>query len=342
MLTLPLSILLALSISTGPALAADLQLPDQLVPLGHTVGVKLFSDGVIVVGLSKIQTDTGTYSPATKAGIEVGDVITHIGSQKVNTAESVQNAIKTGEITSLRIIRDGKNMQVELKPARSETDNAYKLGIWVRDSMAGIGTLTFYDPLSGMYGALGHGVSDVDTQMLMPLLSGSIMDSVVTSVTKGETGNPGELNGQFNLREDCGTITKNSETGIFGFLSQPELFVEKSAVEVASRDEIKTGNAVILSNINGDSVKQYDVEIIHVYPEAQSKYQNLMIRVTDPELLASTGGIVQGMSGSPILQNGKLVGAVTHVLVNDPTRGYGILINNMINHAFMAKSAIAA
>ena len=208
-----------------------------------------------------------------------------------------------------------------------------RLGAWIRDSMAGIGTMTFYDPLSGRFGALGHGVTDVDTGGLMPLEHGSIMDATVKAVKRGESGSPGELRGSFDLTRDSGSLYANTDCGLFGVIEgESNALGTQNAVPVAQRGEVAVGAASILANCEGDAVREYAVEIERIYA-GSSPTRNMLVRVTDPELLACTGGIVQGMSGSPILQNGKLVGAVTHVLVNDSARGYGIFIENMLDAA---------
>ena len=199
--------------------------------------------------------------------------------------------------------------------------------------MAGIGTLTFYDPQSGVFAALGHGISDVDTAILMPLETGSIMKATVSDVKKGLSGEPGELHGVFDLQHDLGNLYANTQQGIFGTLDDKALVQNGQGVEIASRDQVHTGKATILSNIAGDQVEEYEIEILTLYPESSGDTRNLMIQVTDPRLLETTGGIVQGMSGSPILQDGRLVGAVTHVLINEPSRGYGILAENMVKTA---------
>ena len=190
-------------------------------------------------------------------------------------------------------------------------DGVWRLGAWIRDSMAGIGTMTYYDPVSGTYGALGHGITDVDTALLMPLYAGSITEATVKAVKRGERGSPGELKGDFSGSRDLGTVASNTEGGIFGSM-EPCALTAGEPVPVAQADEVKTGPATILSNISGDETQEYAVEIVKIYPQSQAT-RNLLIRVTDSALLEKTGGIVQGMSGSPILQNGRLVGAVTHV-----------------------------
>ena len=195
--------------------------------------------------------------------------------------------------------------------------------------MAGIGTLTYYDPITGSYGALGHGITDVDTAKLMPLASGSIMETTVKAVKKGAKGDPGELKGDFSVQHDVGTVCINSDGGIFGTVADPDFLQMGTPVPVATARQVKSGPATILATISDDDTAEYTVEIVRVFPGNQST-RNLLLRVTDQRLLDATGGIVQGMSGSPILQNGRIVGAVTHVLLNDPTQGYGILMENML------------
>ena len=306
----------------------------EVIPLGRAVGIKLFSDGVLVVGLSSIDTAEGPAAPGRTSGLKAGDVITHIDQTEVNTIEEVQKLVtqKRDAPMTLQVRREGSALQLTAQAARSEA-GAYQLGVWLRDSMAGIGTMTFYDPQSGVFAALGHGINDVDTAQLMPLQSGSILYSDVADVKKGQKGEPGELKGVFQIDRDLGSLYANTPGGVFGTLSDNSFFQETEAVEVASRDEVHTGEAVIRSNVAGDATEEYEVEIIRIFPENQQDTRNLMLKVTDARLLETTGGIVQGMSGSPILQDGKLVGAVTHVLVNDPTQGYGILIENMMERA---------
>ena len=268
-------------------------------------------------------------------GLREGDIITHINREEVDSIEEVQSVLQEvgGKPMSIRAVRDDKTVQLTAQAVQCGSDGQYKLGAWIRDSMAGIGTLTFCEPATGRFGALGHGINDVDTAQLMPLQSGSIMYSEVTDVKKGEKGAPGELHGAFQVNRDLGELYANTASGVFGRLEDGTLTDGLEPVPVAERKEVKTGAATILSNIAGDQVEEYQVEIIRVYPANGADTRNLMLKVTDPRLLETTGGIVQGMSGSPILQNGKLVGAVTHVLVNDPTQGYGILAENMLLEA---------
>ncbi|MCD8353031.1 MAG: SpoIVB peptidase [Clostridiales bacterium] len=304
--------------------------PTMLVPVGKTVGIKLFSHGVMVVGLEEIATAQGSYSPARESGLKVGDIIIQLDGQQVDTIEEVETILRqqSGETLAVTALRSGRRLEVTAEAAPCLADGSYKLGAWVRDSMAGIGTVTWYDPVTGRFCALGHGINDVDTSLLMPMKTGSIMGATVTSAVVGSSGHPGQLHGTFDLTQDLGSLTANTDCGVFGQLYGD---LDGEALPVAERSQIRTGKATILCNVDGDEVKEYSVEILRLYPAAASETRNLLLQVTDAELLEATGGIVQGMSGSPILQDGRLVGAVTHVLVNDPTRGYGILAETMLD-----------
>lgn len=306
-----------------------------LIPIGRAVGIKLFSDGVMVVGLADVDTGSGSQNPAKTCGLREGDIITHINSEEVDSIEEVQSILQdlSGEKMSIRAVRGGQELQMTAQAVKCSADDSYRLGAWIRDSMAGIGTVTYYDPQTRTFGALGHGVSDVDTAQLMPLQSGSIMYAEVSDVKRGAAGAPGELRGAFQVERDLGDLYANTGCGIFGTLTDEALAGGLEALPVAARNEVKTGKAVIRSNIAGDRVEEYEVEITHIYPDSGGEGRDLMLKVTDPRLIQQTGGIVQGMSGSPIVQNGKLVGAVTHVLVNDPAQGYGILAESMLQAA---------
>lgn len=316
-----------------PARAAEEQ--RELIPMGRTVGIKLFSDGVMVVGFGEVTTAQGRQTPARDCGLQEGDIITHINREEVDSIEEVQSVLQEvgGEAMSIRAVRDDKEVQFTAQAAQCSADGQYKLGAWIRDSMAGIGTLTFCDPETGLFGALGHGINDVDTARLMPMQEGSILYSEVVDVQKGAKGTPGELHGAFQADTDLGALWSNTTSGVFGQLSDERLTQGLEPVPVAERSQVQVGPAVIRSNVAGDQVEEYTVEITRIFPEKDGDTRNLMLKVTDPRLLETTGGIVQGMSGSPILQDGKLVGAVTHVLVNDPTQGYGILAENMLLQA---------
>lgn len=322
------ALLLALLVCAGaPADAAAVNGMSQgtaarmLVPVGHTVGIKLFSRGVVVVKLS----DGGT--PAKSCGLRTGDVILECGGAAVTSTEQFQSLLQqsNGGETDLQVRRNGDSMTLSVSPAQNE-QGVYCIGAWIRDSMAGIGTMTFYDPATGVFGALGHGITDTDTALLMPFSNGSILPSTVKAVKKGEPGAAGELRGDFDLTRDLGQLYANTAAGIFGTL-ETEGLKDAGAVPAGAP---QPGPAVIRSNIQGDRVAEYDIEILKVVSGAADG-RDMVISVTDPQLIAVTGGIVQGMSGSPILQNGRIVGAVTHVLLNEPTKGYGISIENMLS-----------
>ena len=305
----------------------------RVIPVGRAVGIKLFSDGVLVVGFSQIPAEGGSVTPAKESGLKEGDIITHINAAEVDTIEEVQEQIRQigGKEMSIRALRDGKTVQVTTQAVQCSTDGTYKLGAWLRDSMAGIGTVTYYDPATGEFGALGHGINDVDTAQLMPMESGGVLSATVSDVKKGQRGEPGELHGDFVLEQDIGQLMANTSHGIFGTLADDGL-AAMEALEVAAKDQVETGKAFIYSNISGDEVKAYEVEITKLFPTAKDG-RDMMVKVTDPALLAATGGIVQGMSGSPIIQNGRLIGAVTHVLVSDPSQGFGFLAQRMLETA---------
>ena len=305
-----------------------------VVPVGRAVGIKLFSDGVVVVGTSDVATDAGNVNPAKACGLKEGDIITHINSTEVDTIEEVSALLQEleGETMSIRAIRDERQVQLTAQAAFCPADGTYKLGAWIRDSMAGIGTVTFYCPDTGAFGALGHGINDADTALLMPLESGSILPATVAGVEKGKSGTPGQLRGVFDTSSTLGLLSANTAGGVFGVMTDSH-WADGEAVEVASRKEVTTGEAAILCNISGDRVDQFQVEIVKVFSERADDCRDYLIKVTDPRLLEATGGIVQGMSGSPILQNGKIIGAVTHVMVDDPTSGYGIYVGRMLRQA---------
>ena len=293
-----------------------------LVPVGHTVGIKLFSRGVVVVKL----TDGGT--PARACGLRTGDVIVKCGGTAVTSAEQFRSLLQKEGDTSLQVCRSGEEMTLRVAPEANDRGE-YGIGAWVRDSMAGIGTMTYYDPASRTFGALGHGITDVDTALLMPFYDGAILPSTVKAVKKGESGEAGELRGEFDLTGDLGPLYANTDRGVFGTLTASYAPAEQEALPVGAPEK---GSAQILANVRGDAVERFSVEIEKVL-SGTGDGRDMVLRVTDPALIDATGGIVQGMSGSPIVQNGALVGAVTHVLLHDPTKGYGISMENMLSAA---------
>lgn len=297
-----------------------LALPQYLIPVGRTVGIKLYTKGLVVTEL-----DDGMAAQA--AGIRRGDSIMAANGQSVASAQELREAVKDGSHVVLTVRREGKTAEFLLTPER--IDERWLLGMHVRDNICGIGTVTYVDPDSGSFGALGHGVGNFCGGGLLQLEQGILVASDVTDVQKGKCGTPGALHGAFDASDVRGMVEKNSEHGIFGKISRVP---ENAAVPVAQAGEIRMGEAKILANVDGTAVEEFSVRIEKLYPEAKNG-RDLLVRVTDARLLACTGGIVQGMSGSPIIQDGKLVGAVTHVLVNDPTRGYGIFIEHMLDAA---------
>ena len=311
---------MALVLCTTAALAVE-NGERSLIPVGHTVGVKLFSRGVVVVKLPERTT------PARACGLKTGDVILECGGESVTSTEQFQSLLQENgtEATELAIKRDGSAMTLSVEPERNDA-GVCCIGAWIRDSMAGIGTVTYYDPETRTFGALGHGITDGDTAALMPFGSGAILASTVKAVKKGGTGSAGELRGDFDLSGDVGTLYANTSCGIFGTVTADCPLTCGECVPAA---EPKAGPAVIRANVAGDAVEEYTVEILKVLPGAADG-REMVLSVTDPALIAATGGIVQGMSGSPILQDGKLVGAVTHVLLSDATKGYGISIGTML------------
>lgn len=333
---LALIIVISLLTSTAAATSAtqNSNYPKELVPIGRTAGIKLFSDGVLIVGISKIVTDKGEISPADAAGLKPGDIIIEIDSKKITSVVDLRNALQSKSRLQIEYIRSGKRERCHIQPAISSEDGTRKLGAWVRDSMAGIGTLTFYDPQTKMFGALGHGINDVDTSALMPLAKGSLIKSKVVSVRPGEAGSPGELLGEFDVNSEFGTLIANTEFGVFGKMDISALQPVKNSMPVAQVHEVVPGKATILANVEGEKIVEYEIKIKKLYSLDENSIRDMTIEITDPRLLAKTGGIVQGMSGSPILQNGKIVGAVTHVLINEPTRGYGIYIQKMLHNAY--------
>jgi len=309
----------------------------MIYPGGQPIGVKLNTKGVLVVALSDLDNgNSKVASPAALAGIEIGDSIIKINGEIINNSEQISRVINSsdgGNIT-IEIERKGEKLTKTVKPVKSLPDNYYKVGLWVRDSTAGVGTLTFYDEKSGIFGALGHPITDIDTGTILSVNSGEIVSSSINSLRKGTRGNPGELRGIF-VNEDLilGNINKNTECGIFGKSNTKLINKYNKPLPIAMQSEIKEGPAQILTTINGEEPSLYDVKIQKLLPQDSPGSKSMLICITDPILLEKTGGIVQGMSGSPIIQNGKIIGAVTHVLINKPDTGYGIYIEWMLKEA---------
>jgi stage IV sporulation protein B len=311
----------------------------RVIPGGQSIGVKLNTVGVLVVGHHLINTISGKKSPGEIAGIKIGDIITEINGNKIekmtDVAPFVQAAGQEGKPLDMVISRESGKITTKLTPLKDKGENIYKLGLYIRDSAAGIGTMTFVHPQSKKYGALGHVISDMDTKQPIVVEDGQIVRSTVTSIEKGSNGDPGEKLARFSSdREIVGNIQKNSPFGIFGEMAKElKNGVMDKPLPIALSHQVKEGPAKILTVVNDDRVEEFDIEIVSTIPQKFPATKGMVIKVTDPKLLKKTGGIVQGMSGSPIIQDGKLIGAVTHVFVNDPTSGYGVHIEWMLNEA---------
>lgn len=306
----------------------------ELYPGGNVVGIKLKTNGPLVVGFSDIENgNEKPYSPSKESGINLGDIILSINGIDINSSELLAEtlvSINEDEL-DIKIERDDKILYKKVKPVKS-SDGKNKIGLWVRDSTAGIGTVTFIDPKTGIFGALGHPITDVDTGDIIKISKGNIVNSSVVNIKRGEKGNPGELKGVFiNDDINLGSVDYNTKYGIFGEYSLENFYGEK--LEIGLKDEIQEGPAKIISTIDSDEPKAYDVVIEKLLQQDNPSSKSMIIKVVDDELLEKTGGIVQGMSGSPIIQNNKLVGAVTHVLVNKPDTGYGIYIEWMLKES---------
>lgn len=299
----------------------------MLIPSGEAFGLKMLTEGVIVSDFGIVKSSNGSFSPAQHAGVKTGDIIIRANGQKILSSDDLTSAIaESPERVELELERNGEKITVEVRAEKSLDDGCYKLGLWTRDSCAGIGTLTFIDAQSGAFAGLGHGVCDSITGQLLPLSSGSIVPVAINDVRKSADGIPGELCGSFISGKTSGRIVSNNKCGIFGIFSD---YKEEKAIPMGFRQEITVGEAKILCTTDGGGIKEYQILIEKINADSNDCERNMTIRITDDELLKKTGGIVQGMSGSPIIQNGKLVGAVTHVFVNDVTRGYAIFAENM-------------
>ncbi len=303
---------------------------DYVYLSGQCFGLKLYSDGVLIVGIDDVILPEGEESPAKKAGLQVGDILKQINGVSVSSNNDVSSLIgKTdGNEVEMVIIRNGETKRLSFKPFRSD-GGTLKAGMWIRDSFAGIGTMTFYTD-ENVFGGLGHSVTDVDTGEAVPIVSGEAVNVIINGCVKGTQQSAGELYGVFTDKK-LGDLSVNSDRGVFGQISSAPSQTKK--VPVALRQEIKTGDAQIISTVDENGPQYFDVKITKLFSSGESNMKNMIIQVTDEKLISETGGIVQGMSGSPIIQNGKFVGAVTHVFVNNPLEGYAIYAENMVSQA---------
>ena len=300
-----------------------------VIPLGRAIGMKMYTKGVLVVGMSEIEGQ----KPYENSGIETGDKIVEINNQKINNTDELIACVNSsnGEKIEITYVSDNEEEVTSILPVKTG-ENEYKLGLWVRDAAAGVGTLTFYEPSTGEFGALGHGINDVDTYELIDIANGELVTTNIVDIVKGEDGTPGEIRGIIDGESTIGSIYKNTSYGVYGKVidtSRLNLYTSNE-LEVANRNEIKTGKAQIMCELENGKIEKYEIEIQKIFLENNQDNKSMLIKVTDEDLIEKTGGIIQGMSGAPIIQNGKFIGAITHVLVNDSKTGYAVFADLMI------------
>ena len=306
----------------------------KVIPVGQVAGLKLYTTGVLVVGMSEIKgIDNKKYKPYENTGIQEGDTIVQIENDEITgTKELIQKVNSSkGKELNLKYVRDGEILECAISPVKTSASE-FKLGLWVRDSAAGIGTMTYYEPETKNFAALGHGITDVDTGKLINISNGQFITTKVLSIIKGEDGAPGKIQGSISEQFNIGTIKKNSIFGIYGVAEdlQKIKIDPNKKMNVATRNEIELGEATILCSLDDEKTKEYKIQIEKIYLNNNYDNKSMLIKVTDKELIEKTGGIIQGMSGSPVIQNGKFIGAITNVLVNDPTKGYVVFGDLMI------------
>ena len=306
----------------------------KVIPIGQVAGIKLYTTGVLVVGMSEIKgTDNVKYKPYENSGIQEGDTIVQIEDKNISDTKELIDIVNSskGKKINIKYVRNDEILECSIEPIKtSETE--YKIGLWVRDSAAGIGTMTYVEPKTSNFAALGHGITDVDTGNILNISNGQFITTKVFSIIKGENGNPGKIQGSINEQSEIGTIYKNSIFGIYGKINDiTKVYINKSnEMDVAMRSEIKLGEASILCSLDGESAKEYKIQIDKIFLNNDYDNKSMLIKVTDEELIKKTGGIIQGMSGSPVIQDGKFIGAITNVLINDPTRGYVVFGDLMV------------
>ena len=309
----------------------------ELYAGGNSVGVRVSTDGVLAVGYSDFTTGEGEVeSPAQNGGIQIGDRLISVNGNKIKNSKDLSKKINESKSENVEILieRNGEEITKNINLSKN-ADGDYKIGLWVRDSTAGVGTLTFYDKESGKYGAIGHPITDSETEKILSIKNGDLLNSSIISIKKGVKGNPGELRGIFSSdKKPIGNVTGNTQCGIFGSMNTENLKnINNKTYKVGWRDEIQPGPAQIITTIDEEGPKLYDIEIVKLAKQDSISTKSMVIKITDERLLEKTGGVVQGMSGSPIIQNDKIIGAVTHVLVNKPEVGYGIYIEWMLKDA---------
>lgn len=301
----------------------------KLIPCGDSVGVRIDTQGVMVLGIGTVIGEDGKEYEPSKNILKPGDMILKVNNTDIDSKETLINCIENNDNLNIQIKRDNIIQNVNMNCIKGE-NGKNKIGVWVRDSTQGIGTLTYINPDTKYFGSLGHGIVDVDTKEIMDVKDGKIMKSEIIDIKKGEKGSPGELVGNINKTENIGEITNNTNVGIYGKITDDKFIENKEALPIGFKDSVQIGKASILCNIDGNNVEEYDIEIESINKYNIDNSKSMVIKITDERLLEKTNGIVQGMSGSPIIQNGKIIGAVTHVFVNEPSKGYGIFIENML------------
>lgn len=312
--------------------AVSQQTAKKVYVSGESFGIKLYTDGVIVVGTKDVSSADGSCNPAKEAGIEKGDIIVEINNKKISSADDVEEILNdnNGQEYNIKVKRNGNYKFFTLVPVFSPSEGCYKVGLWVRDSTAGIGTITFFNPNNNRVAALGHPITDVDTGEIMPILNGEAVKANVTKIYKSTAGETGSICCDFT-NDVIGTLDNNCNSGIYGEYSCN--VDDYPMYEVASAEDVEKGYAQILCTLDDEGAKLYTIEITRISYRENNNDKNMVVKVVDKELLEKTGGIVQGMSGSPIIQNGKLVGALTHVIVDSPEKGYAIFAQKMIEQS---------
>lgn len=304
-------------------------------PIGRTIGLKLYTDGILVIGMSEIDGEDGNkYKPYNGSGIKEGDMIKSVNGKSISNTDELINIINEskGETVSIRYQRESEEIYTTITPIKA-IDGTYMLGLWVRDAAAGIGTLTYYEEATKSFATLGHGINDVDTNKLLNISNGELVTSQIVSIVKGEKGKPGEIRGTIDKSENIGNIEVNSTIGIYGKVTNFEYInkVKHEEVPVANRSQIKEGKAKIISQLeNNDKTEEFEIEIKRIYRLNYKDNKSMLIKITDERLIEKTGGIIPGMSGTPIIQDGRFIGAITNVLLNDPTQGYAIFADMMM------------
>ena len=300
----------------------------EVIPGGQSFGIRLKTRGITVAGTGSVILKDGTAEPAAAAGLKENDIIISVNGIEAISSQQFTELLKQNGENGLKIKyrRESVEYETVLYPVMDE-HGEYKAGLWLKDTTAGIGTVTYIIPEDNSFGGLGHGICEADSKELLPFYSGEVIEAHITGVKRGKNGEPGELRGYFE-KEPSGTLTANTESGVFGTLESCD---KSKTVQIALKDKVKTVDVKILCTVDRSGVCEYDAKIIKIL-SYDTKEKNFIVKITDEELIKKTGGIVQGMSGSPILQDGKLIGAITHVMVNDPSRGYGIFIENMLGH----------